>query len=47
MALAELFIQTMFGSMMANSKMEHSMDTLDILDNLVAAIKENSKMVSG
>jgi hypothetical protein len=29
MALAELFRQTMLGSMMANSKMEQSMDTAE------------------
>ena len=44
MALAELFIQTMFVSMMANSKMDQCMDTLDIF-HMVAAIKKNAKMV--
>ena len=35
MALAELLEQTMPGSMMANSKMEHCMDTLDRLINKI------------
>ena len=46
MALEELFIQAILGSMMANSKMEHSMDTLERFYNLVTAIKENTKMVT-
>ena len=45
MALAELFVQIMLGSMMDNSKMEHSMDTPDIFLKVVAVINMNVKMV--
>ena len=45
MALAELLRQKMFGSMMANSKKEHSMVTEDRFIIMVAAFKKNTKMV--
>ncbi len=43
--MEELFMQTILGSLMVNSKMEQSMAILDGLINLVAASKRNIKMV--
>ena len=45
MALAELFVQIMLGSMMDNSKMEHSMDTSDGFGMMVSVLNLNGKMV--
>ena len=46
MALAELLLQIIIASLMHNSKMERDMDTIDILDKIMAAFKKNIKMVS-
>ena len=42
---AELLGKIVVASLMDNGKMEYNMDTLDILDNLVAAINQNGKMI--
>ena len=46
MALEELFIRVMNGSMMDNSKMECFMDILDILVMMETVMNMNFKMVS-
>ena len=45
MVMAELLPQITIDSLMHNGKMEDCMDTLDGLDNMVTAGKENTKMV--